>query len=75
MCAAGVPESLIQKQTGHKSLDALQLYERVTQHQEKAVSSILASSVPLTYSAVPTTMGTSICDDDFFDQLPSTAWP
>ena len=27
---AGVPEMIIQKRTGHKSLDALRTYERVT---------------------------------------------
>ena len=40
---AGVPESIIQKRTGHKSLDALRTYERVTPAQEQAVSQILSN--------------------------------
>ena len=31
---AGVPEALVQKQTGHKSLQSLRSYERVTENQE-----------------------------------------
>ena len=38
---AGVPEVLVQKQTGHKSLDSLRLYERVTTSQKKVVSGII----------------------------------
>ena len=39
---AGVPECIIQKRTGHKSLDALRtyMYERVTPFQEEAVAQI-----------------------------------
>ena len=40
---AGVPEAVIQKRTGHKSTDALQLYERVSEDQQVAVANILAS--------------------------------
>ena len=41
---AGVPEAVIQKRTGHKSSDALQLYERVNDDQLQAVSNILGST-------------------------------
>lgn len=39
---AGVPEAVVQKQTGHKSIKALRLYERVTLNQQKLVSSIIS---------------------------------
>ena len=42
---AGVSEALIQKRTGHKSVDALRTYERVTMDQTREVSSILSSSL------------------------------
>ena len=51
---AGVPESLIQKRTGHKSFDALRLYERVTPTQELAVSNISMGNKE------------NIVDDEFF---------
>ena len=38
---AGVPERVIQKRTGHRSLQSLRMYERVSDGQEKAVSRIL----------------------------------
>ena len=44
---AGVPENLIQKRMGHKSLDALHTYERVTPFQDHAVAQILSSSTTL----------------------------
>ena len=33
--SAGVPEALVQKQTGHKSIESLCIYERVTESQRK----------------------------------------
>jgi hypothetical protein len=39
---AGVPEKIIQQRTGHRSLDALRMYESVTEKQEMAVSEILS---------------------------------
>lgn len=42
---AGVPEKIIQSRTGHKSLDALRVYERVTSDQEVQVSKISSGSV------------------------------
>ena len=38
---AGVPEHIIQQRTGHRSLDGLRAYERITTEQEVAVSKIL----------------------------------
>ena len=42
---AGVPEAIIQKRTGHKSVDALRCYERVTLSQDMQVSAILNPSI------------------------------
>ena len=39
---AGVSERIIQSQTGHRSLEALRLYERVTDDQNMEVSKILS---------------------------------
>ena len=49
--AAGVPERIIQQRTGHRSLDALRLYERPTEKQQQAISSVLASAAPTPYSS------------------------
>ena len=38
---AGVAEKIIQWHTGHRSLDALRVYERVTEEQDSRVSKIL----------------------------------
>ena len=38
---ANVPEKIIQERTGHRSLKALRLYERMTDEQHLEVSSIL----------------------------------
>ena len=37
---AGVPEKIIQGRTGHHSLDALRVYERVTEEQDSKVSTV-----------------------------------
>ena len=42
---AGVPEKIIQGCTGHRSLDASQVYERVTEEQDSKVSKILSGSM------------------------------
>ena len=46
MFAANVPEKLVQSRTGHRSLDALRLYERPSHEQHQAVSNVLTSAVP-----------------------------
>ena len=38
---AGVPEKMIQQRIGHRSLDALRIYEHTTFQQHQAVSNIL----------------------------------
>lgn len=45
---AGVRESLVQKWTGHRSLNGLHTYEHVTPSQELAVANILTAAVPKT---------------------------
>ena len=40
---AGVPEKIIKERTGHRSLEALRVYERTTMDQQKAVSALLSS--------------------------------
>ena len=41
MFSAAVPEKLIKEVTGHKSTQALQLYERPTVEQKQAVSNVI----------------------------------
>ena len=43
MFSGSVPEKLIQSRTGHRSLEALRLYERPSHEQQQAVSNILTS--------------------------------
>ena len=43
--SAGVPEALVQKQTGHKSVESLRVYERVTESQRQTVSNIISPNV------------------------------
>ena len=40
---AGVPELIVQKRIGHRSLDALHMYERITPKEETAVAQILSA--------------------------------
>ena len=47
--AAGVPEKIIKERTGHRSLEALHVYERTTSVQHQAVSTILGSSKQVTF--------------------------
>ncbi len=47
--AAGVPERIIQESTGHRSIEALCLYEHPTEKQHQAVSTVLASRTPALY--------------------------
>ena len=45
---AEVNEKIIQKNSGHMSLDALRCYERITPAQDMTVSNILASKTDVT---------------------------
>ena len=38
----GVPEKILQETTGHRSLEALRIYERSSEGQHKVASTILA---------------------------------
>ena len=49
---ADVPEKLIQERTGHKSVQALRLYQHTTEDQQKAVSEVLASTVKQSFLQV-----------------------
>ena len=40
---AGVPEKIIKERTGHRSLEALRVYERTTFGQQQAVSTVLSA--------------------------------
>ena len=40
---AGVDEKIFQSHSGHRSNEALQMYEKITPAQQKAVSTILTS--------------------------------
>ena len=44
MFQANVPEKIIQKTTGHRSIEALRGYERISQEQRQAVTRVLMSS-------------------------------
>ena len=49
MYESGVPEKLIQERTGHRSIEALRMYERSNSGQHQAVSRILSDSQRRTY--------------------------
>ena len=40
---SGVPEKIIKERTGHRSFEALRMYERTNESQHKAVSSLLCA--------------------------------
>ena len=46
---ANVPERIIQKTTGHRSLESLRTYERISTEQHQAVSRIMSSTKPESY--------------------------
>ena len=50
MYKAGAPEKLIQERTGHRSIEALRTYERSSEEQHKAVSSLLSVPQHSTYA-------------------------
>ena len=72
---AGVPEKIIQKTTGHKSLSALRDYERVSTKQHQAVSRVLMncetyeakSSESATYSSQLSSSTTDMMSGMFKD--------
>lgn len=46
---SSVPEQIIQKTTGHRSLDGLHMYERVSTEQHQAVSRVMMSRKPTSF--------------------------
>ena len=48
---AGVDEKVIQSRSGHRRIESLRTYERVTPAQEQAVSNILSSSSRMNYQS------------------------
>ena len=50
MYECGVPEKVIQERTGHKSLEALRVYERTNAQQHETVSKVLSAPHPRTYN-------------------------
>ena len=49
MFQSNVPEKMIQSTTGHRSIDDLQRYERISQVQHQALSRVMMYSEPTTY--------------------------
>ena len=60
-------KSIIQKRTGHKSLEALRVYERVTPSQDKADARILAATDSTNCN--PLEVSPSDSDEQFLDRL------
>ena len=52
---AGIPEKVIQDRTGHRSLDGLRHYERISEKQKEEACKILAVKPPTTTSLTTTT--------------------
>jgi hypothetical protein len=61
MFQSNFPEHIIQKTTGHQSLDSLRMYERVSEEQHQAVSRIMMSKKP---APKDTTMQGTSCTKD-----------
>ena len=52
---ANVPEKLVQERTGHRTLDALRLYEHTSVTQQKSVSAVICSRSPVKCQAQAST--------------------
>ena len=68
MFDAGVPERIIQGRTGHRSLEALRMYERVTNQQEIQVSKVLSRSFVKFNDDHSSSSNTSKTESQFSDQ-------
>ena len=68
----GILEAVIQKRTGHRSLETLHTYECVTPAQEKVVASMLNPVVPVTSYELPvtSTLSSKTLDKTFLENLP-----
>ena len=51
-----VPEKLIKERTGHRSIDALRVYEHESLAQQQAVSSVVASAQYMDFKDVAAPM-------------------
>lgn len=74
---AGVPELVVQKRTGHKSLDALRAYERITPRQEMQVAQILSDPPVASYTPPQEyTEDFSVTpeEDSFLENIPMHAY-
>ena len=45
MCHTGVPEALVQKQTGHKSVESLRVHEQAMESQRKTATNIITPNI------------------------------
>lgn len=52
MFQTGLPETVIQKRSGHHSTGALWLYERISDEQQKAATAVLSSTDKADYNSL-----------------------
>ena len=77
---AGVPEMIVQKRTGHKSLDALPTYERITPRQELEVAQILSnptvvsSTPPQEHANISEEFSVTFEEESFLENIPMHAY-
>ena len=76
----GVPELIVQKRTGHKSLDALRAYERITPRQELKVAQILSNpsmasyTHPEEYISISEDIPVTTEEESFLENIPMHAY-
>ena len=77
---AGVPEMIVQKRTGHKSLDALRTYVRITPRQELEVAQILSnptvvsSTPPQEHANISEEFSVTSEEESFLENIPMHAY-
>ena len=74
---AGVDEKVIQSRSGHRRLESLRMYERVTPAQEQAVSNVLSSRYRTDYQIEVQRSNSPVCLDPGPGVLPpmySSSW-
>ena len=69
------PEKLIKKQIGHRSIDALQVYERESLTQQQAVSSVVASTQYMDFKDVAVPLPREQVLDAFTQGPPAPGTP
>ena len=65
-----MPELIVQKRTGHKSLDALYTYERITPIQEQQVAQILSDPTMVSYTTPQEHANDIIISEEEFSVTP-----